>query len=91
MSTQDLLEHVRYVTDANVRKTAVQIDWELWEHLRTLLNKDGAADATTKPEQTLIPDKDAWDIFLSLGRDATPGQLPDAAARHDEYLYGRNS
>jgi len=27
-----------------------------------------------------------WDIFNSLGRDAQPGVLPDAAAKHDTYL-----
>lgn len=30
-----------------------------------------------------------WDIFNSLGRDAQPGVLPDAAAKHDAYLYGK--
>jgi len=31
-----------------------------------------------------------WDIFRSLGRDAQPGQLPNAAAEHDRYLYGKD-
>jgi hypothetical protein len=30
-----------------------------------------------------------WDVFRTLGDDATPGQLPDAAADHDRYLYGQ--
>ena len=28
-------------------------------------------------------------IFKNLGKDAVPGDLPDASANHDEYLYGR--
>jgi hypothetical protein len=30
-----------------------------------------------------------WEIFRSLGQDAQPGRLPDAAAEHDRYLYGK--
>lgn len=30
-----------------------------------------------------------WDVFRSLGRDAQPGQLPNAAMEHDRYLYGK--
>lgn len=29
-------------------------------------------------------------IFKSLGKDAVPGDLPDASTKHDEYLYGRH-
>lgn len=32
-----------------------------------------------------------WDIFGTLGDDAAPGQLPDAAVKHDRYLYGKQS
>ncbi|MFQ5814391.1 MAG: hypothetical protein ACE5I2_14535 [Anaerolineae bacterium] len=28
-----------------------------------------------------------WEVFRSLGRDAQPGQLPNAAVEHDRYLY----
>lgn len=31
-----------------------------------------------------------WDVFRSLGHDAQPGQLPNAAVGHDRYLYGKN-
>lgn len=31
-----------------------------------------------------------WDVFCSLGNEATPGQLPDAAVEHDRYLYGKH-
>jgi len=30
-----------------------------------------------------------WEVFRSLGRDAQPGRLPNAAAEHDRYLYGK--
>jgi len=30
-----------------------------------------------------------WEIFRSLGHDAQPGRLPNAAAEHDRYLYGK--
>ena len=33
--------------------------------------------------------EDGWDVFRSLGRDAQPGQLPNAAVEHDCYLYGK--
>ena len=28
-----------------------------------------------------------WQIFKNLGKDAVPGDLPDASTKHDEYLY----
>jgi len=28
-----------------------------------------------------------WEVFRSLGRDAQPGRLPNAAVEHDRYLY----
>jgi hypothetical protein len=28
-----------------------------------------------------------WNIFQTLGDDAAPGQLSDAAVEHDRYLY----
>ena len=30
-----------------------------------------------------------WEVFLSLGRTAQPGQLSNAAVEHDRYLYGK--
>ncbi len=30
----------------------------------------------------------AWDVFLSLGREAQRGRLRRPAERHNEYLYG---
>lgn len=32
--------------------------------------------------------EDAWEAFDQLGQNLTPGQLPEASVRHDEYLYG---
>ena len=34
------------------------------------------------------PSARGWEIWQALGRDAQPGRLPDAAAKHDQYLYG---
>ena len=31
--------------------------------------------------------KTGWQIFKNLGKDAVPGNLPDASTKHDEYLY----
>jgi hypothetical protein len=31
----------------------------------------------------------AWEAFRQLGQDAVPGHLSDAAASHDQYLYGK--
>jgi len=37
----------------------------------------------TDPEEV----KEAWALFQQMGREAVPGQLPNAAVRHDQYLY----
>jgi hypothetical protein len=31
-----------------------------------------------------------WEVFRSLGYDAQPGRLPNAAVEHDRYLYKRD-
>ena len=35
------------------------------------------------------PSETGWKVFRSLGQDASPGRLPNAAAEHDRYLYGK--
>lgn len=35
------------------------------------------------------PDMTGWDVLRSLGSDAQPGQLQNAAEEHDRYLYGK--
>ena len=35
--------------------------------------------------------QEAWAVFHRLGHGAGPGQLRDAAADHDRYLYGKES
>ena len=30
-----------------------------------------------------------WEVFRSLGRDARPGRIANAAVEHDRYLYGK--
>lgn len=41
----------------------------------------------TRAEQQMS--SEGWDVFRSLGRDAQPGQLSNAAVEHDRYLYGK--
>jgi hypothetical protein len=43
------------------------------------------AQPTLAPEQV----EEAWDAFCQLGQSPEPGHLPEAAVRHDEYLYGK--
>jgi hypothetical protein len=31
-----------------------------------------------------------WEVFRSLGDDAQPGNLENAAEEHDRYLYGKD-
>lgn len=35
------------------------------------------------------PSVEGWDAFRSLGCDAQPGRLRNAATEHDRYLYGK--
>lgn len=35
------------------------------------------------------PTEKDWDVLRSLGSNAEPGRLPDAAVEHDRYLYGK--
>jgi hypothetical protein len=35
------------------------------------------------------PSEKEWNTLRSLGSDAGPGQLQNAAAEHDRYLYGK--
>jgi hypothetical protein len=50
--------------------------------LNTLADTSESTDQSTNLEQ-----KDAWDVFLSLGEEATPGQLDNPSVHHDRYLY----
>lgn len=40
------------------------------------------------PEDALQPSARGWEFFRTLGDDAQPGQLDNAAVDHDRYLYG---
>jgi len=37
------------------------------------------------------PSKKGWDVFQSLGNNAVPGCLKNAAQDHDRYLYGKQA
>jgi hypothetical protein len=59
----------------------------LIQRLNTLLaatDEPVAADPATETP-------DAWDVFLSIGSEAQPGHLQDAALKHDHYLYHQPS
>lgn len=37
------------------------------------------------------PSEKGWEAFLSLGNNAVPGRLENAAQDHDRYLYGKEA
>jgi hypothetical protein len=45
------------------------------------------APPETRPAELSVR---GWDAFRSLGQDAQPGRLPNAAVEHDRYLYGKS-
>jgi hypothetical protein len=45
----------------------------------------------TKETSRQVGTASGWAIFQTLGDDAASGQLPNAAAEHDRYLYGKLS
>ncbi|NOZ04859.1 MAG: hypothetical protein GXP41_00695 [Chloroflexi bacterium] len=51
------------------------------KEIRILPISDEADASQTTPR--------GWDVFRSLGRDAQPGKLPNAAVDHDHYLYSK--
>jgi hypothetical protein len=57
------------------------------EERASLGEKLSTASRTTASTDPLWTEE-AVDIFLALGRDATPGQLKNTAVNHDRYLYG---
>jgi hypothetical protein len=67
----------------------VQVILSLPAEERALL---GEKLATANPVE--VAANNAWteeaiDIFLALGRDATPGRLNNPSVNHDRYLYGK--
>ncbi|NBD33259.1 MAG: hypothetical protein GVY17_09905 [Cyanobacteria bacterium] len=50
--------------------------------LNTLAETSESTDELTQLEQ-----QDAWDVFLSLGEEASPGKLENPSVNHDRYLY----
>lgn len=43
------------------------------------------------PDRDLPTGDDAWVLFRRMGKDAVEGKLPDSAALHDQYLYGKKA
>ena len=56
-----------------------------------LISKDTAKHLESAGTVTEGPDelsqRDPWEVFLSLGDEAEPGQLESASIAHDRYLY----
>jgi len=50
--------------------------------LNTIIETPELSDSETQEDK-----KDAWDIFLSLGEEATTGRLENPSVNHDHYLY----
>ncbi|NJL20235.1 MAG: hypothetical protein HC895_04435 [Leptolyngbyaceae cyanobacterium SM1_3_5] len=64
----------------------------LVQQLNTLLTTtDEKPDEKPVEQAASSTDSDAWDVFLSLGSEAQPGHLQDAAVNHDRYLYSQPS
>ncbi len=60
-------------------------------HANTLLDETYAQTCqreSLKVREQAV-DQTGWDIFNALGREAQPGELSDAAVKHDTYLYGK--
>jgi len=65
-------------------------DASLGPRLRVVVLPGEIRILTAPPEQESQKLSEAgWDVFRTLGRDAQPGRLPNAAVEHDRYLYGK--
>ena len=64
----------------------------LGSHLQVVV-QPGEIRILTAPTETqpAEPSGRGWDVFRSLGCDAQPGRLPNAAVEHDRYLYGKSA
>lgn len=40
---------------------------------------------------TFEAEQAAWEALLHMGEEASPGRLPEASIKHDQYLYGKKS
>jgi len=66
-------------------------DAGLGTHLRVMV-QPGEIRVLAMPPQVeeQEPSQEGWNVFRSLGCDAQPGRLSNAAIEHDRYLYGKS-
>ena len=64
--------------------------WLTYQPKKTILERMGGEPEHLlgKPEkdESEIDEETAWNVFLSLGKDAPKGKLQDASVNHDRYL-----
>ena len=60
---------------------------ELIAKLNALVPSPESNEPMTSPETSEVEHPDAWDLFIALGENATPGKLENPAINHDRYLY----
>lgn len=64
-------------------------DAGLGRRLRVTIKPGEIRINPAKPEGEISGSLEGWAIFQTLGNDAQPGQLENAAVEHDRYLYGK--
>lgn len=84
MSIDDILDSAQFIFDKKGEKTAVQLDFAVWEKIVELLNNE-------KPVQYKDDSKtDDWQAMMTLIREtAVDTGIEDLAIEHDHYLYGK--
>lgn len=92
MYTSALLDEtdVKVVYDQQGNKREVLLSYEKYATLVEFVKRYTRTHRQESPQvQENATSQIGWEIFNALGRDAQPGVLPDAAAKHDTYLYGK--
>lgn len=83
---------VKVVYDQQGNKREVLLSYEKYTTLVEFVKRYTRTERQELPQvQENAANQAGWDIFNALGRDAQPGALPDAAAKHDMYLYSKSA
>ncbi len=64
-------------------------DAGLGSHLQITVKSGEIRIVPAQLDDEKISSSKGWAIFRTLGNDAQPGQLENAAGDHDHYLYGK--
>ena len=88
MSAEQLIEQVRYVTDAQGNRAAVLLDFTLWEMVLAAIKRSELLEPTQ--DSLKVTTQEGWAAFLDMAQRAIPGKLIDASENHDKYLYPSN-